>query len=243
MSAGDAAPGRVPGSPADRRTRLLRYAIKLAALAVLVYYVLPAKVLGQPVYLAFPLGALLVGGLEAARLRWGFSLPTLREYERGRVASYVYWAASLGLLVAFFPQVLAVAALLAAAVADVGASTWRAAATSASRNVRYPTFVLFWATSLPLLAFLPSSPLMAHGVEGSLVAALVLAPVGALAAALVEGTRWPGFDDDLLMPLVPALVWVAMSQVGWALFSAVPSLLPWALPPMGFHLPWLSRTG
>lgn len=215
-SGGDPSPQVAPEGP----PRLaLRWTIKLAGLLVLVYYALPPKVLGVPVYWAFPLAALLVVLIEVSRFLVGFSLPTLRDYERERVASYVYWAASLALLVAFFPEGLAVAALFAAALSDIAASGVRRAGGGRAAS-KLATWALYGAIAATVLLVLGAEPA---------AAAAVLAVAAGLVAALVEGIRWPGLDDDLLMPLVPALVVLGLSHV-------VPGSVP-----LTFHLPWLSR--
>lgn len=215
------APSDATAAPRPRRDRLVRRGLKLACLVVLVYYLLPPKVSGVPVYWAFALGAGLIVLIELARFTRALRLPALRSYEEARLAGYVYWAAALALLVAFFPEGVAVAALVAAAIADVVAGELRGAGHAPSR-VRLLTLGLFAVPACALLvALLPGEPiafLLAAGAAGSVV------------AALVEGRRWPGLDDDLLMPLAPALVWVGLSVVvpGAHAFGLH---WPWAGPP------------
>jgi dolichol kinase len=186
---------------------------------VLGYYLLPSHFYWVPAWWAIPLGALVLATLEGARLRLGFSLPTLRARERPRVASYVYWGAALAVLVAFFPEDVAVAALLAGALLDIAASASRARGSDRPRG-RAVGATIFLLVSLGLFLTL--------GTEPADVTAL-MAVVGAGLGGLVEGRRWPGLDDDLLVPLLPALAWIALSHV-----------VPGAVP-LGFHLPWVSR--
>ncbi|MDE1820674.1 MAG: hypothetical protein KGJ23_14030 [Euryarchaeota archaeon] len=203
------------------RERLLRRGLKFAGLLILVYYLLPKKIFGVPVYWSIPLGAAVVLVVEVARLSGLLPIPALRDYERGRPAGYVYWGASLAILVAFFPESFAVAALVASSVADVLAGELRR--TGKLDPVRARILGAYWPfalVALPLLAAL--SP------EGALFSAL-LALAGAVPAALIEGRIMGALDDDLLMPLLAALVWVGLVSV-----------LPGAVP-LGFHLPWLSR--
>ncbi len=217
---------REAGSPSSppRPTpfeRLLRRGLKFGGLLILVYYWLPKKVFGVPVYWAIPLGAAIVAAVEVARLTGALRVPALRHYEGRRPAGYVYWGASLAILVAFFPEPFAIAALAAASVADVLAgelrSTWKL---TPDRARWWGSFWPFVLVSLPLLLWL--SP------EGAFTSSL-LALSGAALAAAVEGRRMGALDDDLLMPLLPALLWLAIVTV-----------MPGAVP-LGFHLPWLSR--
>lgn len=212
-----------PSPPAGPTTseRLLRRGLKFGGLLILVYYWLPKKIFGVPVYWAIPLGAAIVAAVEVARLTGALRIPALRHYEHRRPAGYVYWGASLAILVAFFPEPFAVSALVAASVADVLAGELRMTWHLAPDRARWwGSFWPFALVSLPLLLWL--SP------EGAFTSSL-LALCGAAVAAAVEGRRMGALDDDLLMPLLPALLWLAIVLV-----------MPGAVP-LGFHLPWLSR--
>ena len=210
-----------PGSPGPTRTeRAIRRGLKLAGLGVLAYYALPAKIFGVRVEWSFVLGAGVVALVELARLTRAVRLPAVRAYEERRPAGYVYWALALAVLVAFFPEGIAVSALVAAAVTDILAGELRTLGLAPAR-VRVGTVVLF-ATLAGLLSapMLPQEPLLPR---------LLAAVAGGLVAAAVEGRRWSALDDDLLLPLLPALLWMA-------LFLLVPGSRP-----LAFHLPWSQR--
>lgn len=216
----DGPPPSTPKAPPSLRDRLLRRGLKLAGLAAFAYYLLPRKVLGQPVYWAFPLGAAIVVAVELARLAFHLEIPAIRPYERRRPAAYVYWSAALGLLIAFFPEGVAIAALAAAAVADILVGELRTTGTLSGPRTRPVGFLAYLCVAAPLLAGLGTEPW---------ALALLLGAFGAVLAILVEGHRFPSLDDDLLMPLVPALTWLALT---WVVPGAVP---------LAFHWPWLSR--
>ncbi len=207
--------------PHARRDAFLRRGLKFAGLLILVYYLLPKKVFGVPVYWAIPLGAAIVLVVEVARVTGVLPIPALRAYEHHRPAGYVYWGAALALLVAFFPESFAVSALIAASVADVIAGELRRGwKMSGGRSRAIGVFLPFTAVAGALLFWL--SP------EGA-VLSLLLGATGAVLAAAVEGRVMGWLDDDLLMPILPALLWIGLVAV-----------LPGATP-LGFHLPWMSR--
>jgi dolichol kinase len=216
---GTEAPHGPPPRP-SLRDRIIRRGLKLAGLAVLVYYDLPKKIFGVPVYWAFVLGAAVIVLIEIARLTRAVRLPAVRPYEEWRPAGYVYWGAGLAALVAFFPEGVAITALVVSAVVDTLAGELRGGRIPPAR-VRAITLVAFGALSGLLLAFfLPQEPLTFLG------AAAIL---GGVLAAGVEGRHWSALDDDLLLPLLPALAWLGCSLV-----------IPGAVA-LGFHLPWLAR--
>ena len=66
--------------------------------------------------IALALAASLI--LEAERLRSGISLPVMREHEKTRVASYIYYMAGCLLAVLIFPKMIAVTAILFLALGD-----------------------------------------------------------------------------------------------------------------------------
>ncbi len=66
--------------------------------------------------IALALAASLI--LEAQRLRSGISLPVMREHEKTRVASHIYYMAGCLLAVLIFPKMIAVTAILFLALGD-----------------------------------------------------------------------------------------------------------------------------
>ena len=148
--------------------------------------------------------------LEAFRIRGDLELPTIRPFERGRLASFAYFALALVAAVLFFPEAIAVAVVLGAALIDplIGelriAPGWRSA---------YPT--------APVLAYALIAALALLVVGAWSWPASVLAAVGAAALAIgVERLRYRHLDDDLTMTLVPGIALSAL-VVLWPGFSAL----------------------
>jgi hypothetical protein len=169
---------------------------------ILLYYALPRHLVGwfttEELLL---LGLALVIVLEALRWAVGVELPTIRTYERARIASYTFYAVALVAAVLLFPLPIALVVVLGTSLVDplVGelriSPRWRSA---------YPVFpgvvyVLLGAGALIVV------------IHWSAFAAVLAAGIAAVVALAVERPKIPQLDDDLGMTLVPALVLLALT--------------------------------
>ena len=209
----------VPGAPAATAGRLRRrLAVALgrdeaaadqvsrrivhgAGAFILVYYPMPVYffvILPKEAVLLLALAA--VGGIEVLRLGFGTKVPTIREYEARRPASYVFYAVALVIAVLLFPVPIAGAVVLGTAIVDPLAGELRAQPRWARLQVVVP-FAVYTALAAVALGLLGPWP------WGWSVA------LGALAGAVgvsVERWRFRWVDDDLSMTVVPALVLYAV---------------------------------
>jgi dolichol kinase len=191
--------------------RIWRRCLHFAGAGVLLYYVLPPHVfilLTTEQLLFVALGAIVA--VEALRLGAHLELPTIREREEGRVASYVFFATGLVLAVLVFPIPVAVAVALGTSFVDpligeLRLRPWAGAGT-------------LWGVPVAVYAALaaPSFWLLGHWNP---FVALAAAGMAGLVAVGVERPRLPGYDDDLAMTLVPGLllallVWYAPGALG-----------------------------
>jgi hypothetical protein len=86
---------------------------------ILLYYLFPDKVYGIPKYfLIIILFIILPLTIDLIRLSRKKLVLGLREHERERIASYVWFTSGAVLLIIFFPQQIAAPCILAAAIGD-----------------------------------------------------------------------------------------------------------------------------
>ena len=192
---------RLGGGPelGDRAWRRIAHA---SGAFVLVYYLLPVNA-----FVVLPTWGLIVVALatvlvlEVLRHRAGLELPTIRPYEQGRVASYVYWGVALAITVLFFPRAIAAAAILGTALVDPLAGELRLARAGRAAQWGLP-ILAYGGLAFVALRWVGSWPL-----EGSAVAAFLAAIVGVIA----ERPRHRYYDDDLAMTLAPAILLVLLA--------------------------------
>ncbi len=175
--------------------RLWRRIVHMFGAAVLVYFVLPTDVFGVAPKEYLLLGALaVVLAIEALRHLAHLELPTLRPFERDRVASYAFYAIGLVAATLLAPRPIAVAVILGTAWVDPLAGELR----DSDRFRRlYPAlpYAVYTGLAFVGLAFLGGWP---YGLSVGLA-------LGAAAIALaVEYPKTAWLDDDLLMTAVPA---------------------------------------
>jgi hypothetical protein len=87
--------------------------------AILVVYLMPDTIFGVPSWIYLVI--LFVGIpiiIETVRLQKGTILLGMRAYERGRVASYMWFTIGAAILILFFPQQVAAPCILATAFGD-----------------------------------------------------------------------------------------------------------------------------
>jgi hypothetical protein len=182
----------------DRIHRRLLHA--LGAFALL-YLIVPARILvvvPNDVILLVALESIFV--VEYLRHVRNWELPTIRSYEEGRIASYVFYATALTAALLFFPRPVAAAVVIGTALVDplLGELRLRWSQPAASL---LPGFAIY--ASLAGLAF------AVFGGWGG----VVLVGFALLAAAIAVSVEWPTWgsvDDDLAMTLVPGAVLTAI---------------------------------
>ena len=177
----------------------------MGAAAVLLYFVLPSRFFilleTRDVLLLALVGVL---GIEAVRLLGAVEVPTIREYERRRVASYAWYGVALVAAVLLFPETVAIAVVLGTAFVDPVIGELRR--TPATFRRAYP-----W---LPLALYaILAYPALVLGGWGSLRAA-ASALIAAVVAVAVERPKIGLVDDDLAMTLLPAVTLVAIGLLG-----------------------------
>ena len=179
----------------------------LGAFAV-VYYVVPTGffvVLPKEYVLLLALAAVVV--LEVLRHVRGIQLPTMREYEVHRVASYVFYSAALVAAILFFPAPVGGAVILGTALIDPLAGELR---NSRDLNAAYPVLPGLAYVGLATFAFLWLG-------SWAWIPAFGLAALTAGIALAVERPKMAWVDDDLWMTIVPAIVLTIVIRVWPAL--------------------------
>jgi hypothetical protein len=185
------------GGDFDLGDRVYRRFLHCLGALILLYYVLPRRLAAWLTAEELVLiGLALVLVLEVLRWTINVELPTIRSYEKKRVASYTFYAVALVAAVLLFPLPVALVVVLGTAFVDplIGelrlSSRWR---------TTYPwlpgaVYVLFGTTTLVLITHWPA------------FAAVSFAGIAAVIALAVERPKIPELDDDLAMTLVPALI-------------------------------------
>jgi hypothetical protein len=185
----------------DRLYRRLLHC--LGALAIL-YLILPSGVfvvVPTEVVLLAALEMILV--LELLRHVRGLEMPTIRSYEKDRIASYVWYAIALTAALLIFPRPVAAAVIVGTALVDPLLGELRR---RSSRPV---------GSIVPGIAIYAVVAAVAFAVFGGWrgVTAVALALATAAVAVLVEWPTWGTVDDDLAMTLVPGAVLTAVLLV------------------------------
>ncbi|MCI4352475.1 MAG: hypothetical protein L3K14_03710 [Thermoplasmata archaeon] len=177
--------------------RAWRRTLHFFGAAVLLYYALPTDVLGGFTREELLLTALaLVLVLELLRWAAGVELPTIRAYERARIASYVFYAVALVAAVLLFPLPIALVVVLGTAFVDPLIGELRLSSRWRSTYPWFPgaVYVLLGSAALIFVTHWPA------------FAAVLFVGIAAVVALAVERPKIPDLDDDLAMTLVPALV-------------------------------------
>jgi len=198
--------GGVLGGDEELGDRAYRRLLHLLGAAVLIYYPLPDNffVIAPKVYVLLAAFAAMVV-LEVLRHTAGLELPTIRPYERHRIASFVFYALALVLAVLVFPLPIGAAVVLGTAAVDPIAGELRRRGGSSLVTVGVPLVVY------GLLAFVGLAVIGSWPIGFAVLFAACAAPI-ALAA---ERPKWPWVDDDLVMTLAPGL-FLLVAEV-WAL--------------------------
>jgi dolichol kinase len=189
------------GGDAALGDRVWRRCLHLFGVAVLLYYLLPVQLapwLSTEEVLLAALAMVIV--LEIARHTVGVDLPTLREHEEHRVASYTWFAIGLVVAVLLFPRPIAVAAVLGTALVDPLIGELRL---SPARRRWYPAGAGAVYAGLALASF-------AFVGRWATLPSVAMAVVMTIVALLVESPKLAWLDDDLTMTLVPGALATAV---------------------------------
>ena len=176
--------------------RIWRRTLHGLGAVALVYFAIPTDffvVLPKEYVLLLALAAVLA--LEVLRHAAGLELPTIRPYEASRVGSFAAFALAIVAAILLFPEPIACAVVLGAALVDPLAGELRLRPATRGLDVVVP-FLAYGALAYLGLVVLGGWP------------ALPSAPLALLAAAIAVAVERPKvwwFDDDLTMTLIPAL--------------------------------------
>ncbi|MHB8351166.1 MAG: hypothetical protein ACYDFT_00480 [Thermoplasmata archaeon] len=177
--------------------RVLRRGLHAFAAIALVYYLLPTPLLpgvSNALLLLVVLGAVL--GIEAGRHLIGIEVPTLRDVESRRVASYAYFAVAIVAALLLFPRPIASVVIVGTAFVDPLLGELRLGG-QGGRWMPLGPWALYGGLAVLILRVLTGWPLPEVILLG------LAAATGAIAAEMAKNQY---LDDDLLMTLVPALV-------------------------------------
>jgi hypothetical protein len=189
--------------------RVYRRILHCLGALVLLYFALPRHLIGwftTEMLLLIALGLVLV--LELLRWVIGIELPTIRTYEKARIASYTFYAVALVAAVLLFPLPVALVVVLGTALVDPLIGEVRRSSRWQSTYPWFPgaVYVLLGTGGLVLVAHWPA------------FAAVIFAGIAAVIALAAERPKIPELDDDLAMTLVPALVLAALLLFSHGIF-------------------------
>lgn len=140
-----------------------------------------------------------ISTVEAFRLRKGITFLGLRPHEKDQIASFVWAAAGITLVLWLFPHEIATAALIGMAIVDPLVGELR---NTVDSRVAFPV-------ASGLYVFLCFSALFLSG-DVSILFAGALACVGAAVAIPSEAFKIGHVDDDFLMLVLPAVAMMAL---------------------------------
>jgi hypothetical protein len=188
--------------------RVWRRIMHTCGAAVLVYYAVPVDffvIAPKEDILLAALAAILV--LEVLRHAVDLELPTLRPYERRRVASFVFFAIALVAAVLLFPVPIGAAIVLGTALVDPIAGELRHETASPLLWLGLPL------VAYALLAFVGMVAIGGWPAGPSALLAVAAAPL----AIVAEWPKYPWVDDDLVMTVVPGVFLYAVGVLALGL--------------------------
>ena len=169
------------------------------AACFVVYFLFPSEILGLQRSYFIVFFWLLVVAIEIARLTKGIKILGMREYEKDRIASFVWFASGSCLLlglyeIGFFPQSLVIATIIMAAYTDpvIGEATKK------------------WGDKNGIICGLACS----FAIYQIIVGVLFYSIVGSIAAVIAERPKIKWFDDDLAMQIIPIIVMCFLYSYG-----------------------------
>ena len=165
------------------------------AACFVVYFLFPSEILELQRSYFIVLFWLLVVSIEIARLTKGIKLLGMRDYEKDRIASFVWFASGSCLLlglheIGLFPQSLVIATIIMAAYTDpvIGEATKK------------------WGDKKGVICGLVCSFVIYQVIVGVLFYSII----GSIAAVIAERPKIKWFDDDLAMQIVPMIILFAL---------------------------------
>lgn len=188
--------GAALGGDEELGDRVWRRVVHTFGATVLVYYVFPNNffVVAPKADILLALLALVIA-LEVLRHTVGLQLPTIRPYEDGRVASFVFYSVALVIAVLLFPLPIGAAVVLGTAIVDPVAGELRSQGAPRLAAIGIPL------GAYGALAFVGLAAIGGWPAGDSALLAAAAAPL----AIAAERPKWSWVDDDLLMTIVPAL--------------------------------------
>jgi len=198
------------GGDAALGDRIWRRCLHLAGAIVLIVYVLPRMffvIAPVDVVLWIALGLVLL--LEVLRHTAGLQLPTIRDYEARRVASFAVFATALVVAVEVFPRFIAIPVVLGTVAIDpllgeLRERRWTLRKAQATGGVVYAAF------AIPLMVYFGGWPIGAEVAAGGGAAVLGVLSEGH------RGSVWA--DDDLLMTMVPG---IPLTMAAWIVAGSI----------------------
>ena len=161
------------------------------AACFVIYFLFPQKIVGlDRIYLVILLWIIILG-IEYLRLNKNLNMFGMRDYERDRVAGFVWFASGTFIILGFyemgaFPQSLAIATIIMAAYTDpvIGEANHRLGDR--------------WGLGIGFLC--------SFAIYHLIVGVIFYSLLGGLIAVLVERPKLKWFDDDLAMQIFPITI-------------------------------------
>ena len=169
------------------------------AACFVIYFLFPEKIIGLERYYLIFLFWLLVIGIEVARFKKNVEILGLRDYEKNRIAGFVWFASGACLLLAVYeldlaPQSFVIGTIIMAAYTDpvIGEA-----------NQRYDEK---WGVILGLgCSFI---------IYQLVIGVFFYAIIGSIVAVIAERPKIKWFDDDLAMQIIPIFVMCFLHSYG-----------------------------
>ncbi len=231
----------------DVRARLLRRFMHIAMSSCLIYYLLPGFIFGIH-RVVWMLAVLLTVPItvDSIRLRRDRLYFGMREHERERFASYVWFFIGSAFLMAFFPQEVAAPLILAVAVGDVVLGETRRFRRRYAYGITYLTCTSFFVIyGYPVVDWVAPDPSALR-----ILLTLFAGGITTIAETVELEIKWGirddffrsrskdemsryrryfdlifKFDDDFLMQVIPAIVLGMIWVVAPSLFPP-PKIAP-----------------
>jgi len=168
------------------------------AACFVIYFLFPQKIMGlERIYLVILLWIIILG-IEYLRLNKNLNLFGMRDYEKDRVAGFVWFASGTFIILGFyemgaFPQSLAIATIIMAAYTDpvIGEANHKLGDR--------------WGLGIGFVC--------SFAIYQLIVGVIFYSVLGGLIAVLVERPKLKWFDDDLAMQIFPisilSILWLS----------------------------------
>ena len=168
------------------------------AACFVIYFLFPLEIMGlDRIYLVILLWIIILG-IEYLRLNKNLNMFGMRDYERDRVAGFVWFASGTFIILGFyemgaFPQSLAIATIIMAAYTDpvIGEANHKLGDK--------------WGLGIGFVC--------SFAIYQLIVGVIFYSVLGGLIAVLVERPKLKWFDDDLAMQIFPisilSILWLS----------------------------------